>query len=402
MRTRLFRWALAVLVIGFCVLAYLLATGERGLWTRKPPARTIDVSRLDDASTERLGWRPGGLDAVFAHVATLSADALIISTQGETVASFGDLSTPYHTHSIRKALLSAVVGQHIGAGPRQIRLDATLAELGIDDAPLPLTDLQKQATVRHLLKSVSGVNHPAAADGGLTADIHQRLGQGENRPGAIWAYNNWDYNALTTIFEQQTGQSIASAFQTGVAGPLGMEDFSETDVSYQHDPEKSQHRAAAFRLSARDLARFGQLYLDRGDVQGAQLLPEGWVDLITGDFTETGREDLRWGHGYLWWLPNPESGLPDGAFYAWGLGNQAVFVIPEWRSVIVHQSDTTEFLKRFLPALATAESGEAALEQLIRSCFAPDNRASDYCVEHRFTTRKEFEKLIALIAAARL
>ncbi|MBX2853389.1 MAG: beta-lactamase family protein [Rhodobacteraceae bacterium] len=351
-----------------------------------------------------MGWRPAGLDAVFSYAATLSADTLVISTQGETVASFGELSKPYRTHSIRKALLSALVGRHVGPGPRQISLDATLQDLGISDAPIPLTDLQKQATVRHLLQSVSGVNHPAAAELGLTAEKDRLLGSGENQPGTIWAYNNWDYNALTTIFEQKTGLSVASAFRTGFADPLGMEDFSEADVSYRHEPERSQHRAAAFRLSARDLARFGQLYLDRGEAPGAQLLPASWPALITTDFARTARNDLRWGHGYLWWLPNPEAGLPEGTYFAWGLGAQAVFVIPEWSTVIVHQSETTEFLKRLIPALAAAEAeaAEAALEQLVLFCFQPENRRSDYCVEHRFTTPKEFDKLITLIVAARL
>ena len=61
-------------------------------------------------------------------------------------------------------LLGALVGQHLGSGPGQIDLDATLAQLGIDDRPHPLTALQQQATVLHLIKSVSGINHAAAGE----------------------------------------------------------------------------------------------------------------------------------------------------------------------------------------------------------------------------------------------
>ena len=74
-------------------------------------------------------------------------------------------------------------------------------------------------------------------------------------------------------------------------------------------------------------------------------------------------------------------------------------MIPAWDSVIVHQSDTAEFLKRFVPLLA---SGDPALEDLILSCARSENRHSDYCIEHRFTTRRELETLIALIADARI
>jgi len=403
LRSRFTKWVIGAVVIAGCVVAFLLATGDRSLSLRSPrPERPLDVSRLDAAQTEGLGWSATGLDAVFSYAATLSTDTMLIATDGRIVASFGDLAEPHQTHSIRKALLSALVGQHAGDGPDRIRLEATLQALGIDDAPIPLTPLQRQATVRHLLKSLSGINHPAAAEAGLTAEKDRLLGPGENRPGTRWAYNNWDYNALTTVFEQQTGTTIAEAFRDGIAEPLGLKDFSVADVAYREAPERSQHRAVAFRLSARDLARFGQLYLDNGEVDGQQVVPADWIDLITNDFTKTGRDDLRWGHGYMWWLPNPDIGLPEGTFWAWGLGNQALFVIPAWNTVIVHQSDTTAFLGRFLPMLKTEAPAEKAIEQLIRSCSKRENRDSEYCIDHRFTTRREFSTLIALVGAARL
>ncbi|GAB5375864.1 MAG: hypothetical protein AcusKO_23260 [Acuticoccus sp.] len=402
MRNKALKWTGGAVAVAAIVLAYLLATGERGLSSRERPQRSLDVVRLDAAATERLGWRSAGLDAVLDFAATLSADSLIIMTDGEIVASFGDLTLPLATHSIRKALLGAVVGQHVGDGARQIPLDATLGELGIDDAPQPLTALQKNATVRHLLKSVSGINHSAAAEAGLTAEKDRLLGADENEPGTTWAYNNWDYNALTTIFEARTGQTVGEAFLSGIAEPLGMSDFSPADVTYLDAPERSRHRAVAFRLSARDLARFGTLYLARGTLGGKEIIPASWIARITDDYTVTGRSDLRWGHGYLWWLPDPELGLPAGTFWAWGLGNQALIVIPAWNTVVVHQSDTTAFLKRFLPMLSSDTSADAVIEDLIRSCRRRADRSSEYCVEHRFTTRREFEQLVALIVDARL
>ena len=284
-----------------------------------------------------------------------------------------------------------------------IDLAATLDTLGIDDDPGPLTPLQKQATVRHLLKSMSGINHAAAAEEGLLADKARRLGTGENSPGTIWAYNNWDYNALTTVFEARTGLSVAEAFASGIAEPLGLRDHHADAVTYIEDPGLSRHRAAMFRISARDLARFGELYLHKGVVDGRRLLEESWIDRITADAVDTGIPGLRGGHGYLWWVPGPGSDLPSGTFWAWGFGQQALFVIPAWRSVIVHQSDTKQTLLRFLQSIQQdGMEPEAALENVALSCLDPKERQTTFCSEHRLILRREFTELISLIARARL
>ena len=402
MKRRLFLWFLGVFAVAIVILTYLIMTGERGLFTRTHQARSIDVTRLDADAAKSLGWDANGLDAVFDHAATLSTDSFVIITNEQIVGAFGDLGKPFNTHSMRKAFLSALVGQHIGSDTTQIKLDSTLQDLAIDDAPMTLTPLQKQATVLDLLNSKSGINHPAAASAGLNADNQHRLGDTENKPGTIWAYNNWDYNALTTVFETRTKIKIANAFSSGIAAPLGMQDFHEGAVFYITEPKLSIHKAALFRLSPRDLAKFGQLYLDRGVCNGQQVIPEEWVNRITTDFSKTRRDDFRWGHGYLWWIPGPDTGLPKRSFLAWGLGNQAVFVIPTWDTVIVHQSDTTEFIKRFIPMVTTdGLQAEEAIMQFIRSCKERANRKTEYCVEHRFISGRDFRKLIALIGDAR-
>ena len=376
----------------------LAAEGRR---TDDAPRRDIVTSRLDDEASERLGWRPEGLDDVLAYAKGLSTDTLLIWTSGTTVATLGDPSVRYTVHSVRKALLSTVVGQHVGAGDGAIPLDATLADLGIDDSPIPLTPLQRTTTVEDLLRSRSGINHAAAAEAGLTSEKNRTLGTEENVPGSKWAYNNWDYNALTTVFEQRTGLTVAEAFATGIAAPLRLEDFEPGDVSYQSEPALSQHPAAAFRMSGRDLARIGQLYLDGGMAGGARVLDASWIARIESTRSDTGLGGLRAGHGQLWWLPAPETGFPRGTYMAWGLGNQTLFVIPAWDTVIVHQSDMTAFLKRFLAALADGGDAEEVLEDLVVGCLRRRNRDDPFCVEDRFIGRREFAGLVEAIVAAR-
>ncbi len=400
--------ALAVVLASAGVLAFLLATGERGLGlssSARPPfePRPVVIELLGADAAADLGWNHKGLEAAFDYAARLSTDTLLIVTDGEVVGVLGDPATVLPVHSVRKALLSTLIGQRLGEGPDQISLSSTLEELGIDDQPQSLTPGQKQATVQHLLNNVSGINHAAAAEAGLTAEKMRRLGSEENEPGRVWAYNNWDHNALSTIYEERTEQPIATAFHQAIAEPLGLQDFKPEHVTYIEEPDLSQHRAASFKMSGRDLVTLGELYLHKGEVEGSQVLPSAWVEQISKGLVETEIEGLRAGYSAMWWIPGPETGLPAGTFWGWGLGNQALLVVPAWRTVIVHQANTAALVQR---AIALAEEkdlalGEAILE-LALSCREPEKLDSDFCIEERFILRGEFAGLITGIAAARL
>ena len=385
------RWAAFPIVLAAAIAAVgCAAAGE---------ASHADPDRASVEEVRRSGWDEAGLARIVGYANTLSTDTLLIVSHGKTVASLGDPSRRYAVHSIRKALLSALVGQHVGSGPRRIDLDATLAELGIDDSPDPLSPRQKRATVRHLIRSVSGIDRRAAAEFGQRAERTRRLGPGENEPGTKWAYNNWDYNALTTVFERRTGLSVGAAFMAGIAKPAGMADFSAVDVSYTSEPRVSRHRAAMFRMSGRDLARFGGLYLEGGTIGGRLLLPRSWIDRIADEAVETGMGGIRAGHGYLWWVPSPETGLPEGSFQALGFGHQALVVVPAWRTVIVHQADMTAFFRRFLDLIRhRGVAADAALESLALECIG---NVSEFCRNDRFVLRREFRRLISLFVEAR-
>lgn len=376
-------------------LAAALGLGLNAMDSTRPLAET--------PAPEPLGWTAAGLDRAFDYAKSLPTDSLVIVTDGVVVRAMGDLTRRYDVHSVRKALLSAVVGQHLGSGPRQIDLDATLADLGIDDQPGPLTPKQRQAKVLHLIKSVSGINHLAAAAAGMQPDVDKRLGRNENVPGTIWAYSNWDYNALTTVFERRTSLSVHEAFKRGIADRIGMQDLAQDSIHYIHEPELSQHRAAMFWMSARDLVRFGQLYLAKGNWQGEQILPAEWVGRITKDTTATGIDGLRAGHSYLWWVPAPDTGLPSGTFWAAGLGFQALVVVPAWRTVVVHQANTRPFLLRALAMASEEKIGlGVAIEKLIQYCRDPANAATDFYRNDRFIVPREFTQLMSLIVEARV
>jgi CubicO group peptidase (beta-lactamase class C family) len=129
-------------------------------------------------------------------------------------------------HSIRKPFLCALYGIYVDRGV--IDMNKTLEELGIDDIAPELTASEKQAALVDLIRSRSGVYHPAAAEASVM--IETRPERGSKAPGTFLYYNNWDFNVLGTVFEQETSDKIFESFYREIAQPLAMKDF-EVDAS---------------------------------------------------------------------------------------------------------------------------------------------------------------------------
>ena len=164
--------------------------------------------------------------------------------------------------------------------------------------------------------------------------------RGSHPPGSHWYYNNWDFNALGTIFEQESGAKIFEAFKTRIADPLEMDDFRVEDGDYQRGNE-SRHPGYPLRMSTRDLARFGLLYLRNGGWRDRQVVPEKWVGESTRSYSDTG----TCGYGYMWWVAAdgkslPDVFLPEGTFWAWGTRGHYLVVVPALDLVVVHRVDT--------------------------------------------------------------
>jgi CubicO group peptidase (beta-lactamase class C family) len=173
--------------------------------------------------------------------------------------------------------------------------------------------------------------------------IDTRPERGSHPPGTFFYYNNWDFNALGTIFEQETGTNIFEEFKKKIADPVGMEDFDIETCTYQYEPGKSMHPAYSFRMSARDMARFGVMYQKNGFWKDARIIPSQW---ITESTTAYSIEDttIGIGYGYMWRvflegsLIAQMAGYP-GYFHT-GIGVHALVIIPELKLVIVERFDT--------------------------------------------------------------
>lgn len=294
-------------------------------------AGNASAQAWEDIDPAAAGWSAKRLDAARRQSMALEPTAVMIVQDGRVIARWGDTSHKVNVASVRKSLLSALYG--IAVAERRIDLSATLSELGVDDNAPRLTQAEKGATVRDLLTARSGVYHPAAHE---TADIkRKRPERGSHPPGSFWFYNNWDFNALGTIYRQQTGEDIFESFERRIARPVGMEDFTARDGRYALE-KLSEHPAYPFRLSARDAARFGQLFLNDGRWAGRQVIPAAWIRESTAPYSWAKR--IRQGYGYMWWTL-PEDDWGRNAFYASGYGGQIIAVVPSKRLVVVQTVD---------------------------------------------------------------
>ncbi len=283
------------------------------------------------ATPEEAGFSSEKLAQAKALYDSLNAAAFLIIYDGKVLASWGDVTRRYMCHSVRKSLLSALYGIYVKDGI--LDLNKTLAELNIDDKDT-LTETEKEATIRDLLKARSGVYHPAAYE--TVSMKARRPKRGSYKRDEFWYYNNWDFNALGTIFEQETGADIFVAFKNRIADPLQMEDYRLMDGYHHLEPENSSHPAYPFRMSARDLARFGLLFLRQGLWNSKQIISKEWIKESTTAYSKS--DDRGGGYAYLWWISGDFKDL--GMYSARGFGGHIIAAVPGANMVIVQRVDT--------------------------------------------------------------
>lgn len=339
---RLRGWQLRLLAFETACCVAVLANG--GPLAAKETAKEVYPGKSWDyvGDPAELGWSRAKLEAAQAESRAIGSAGVFVVHRGRVLADWGNTQHRYQVHSIRKSFLSALYG--IPEYARKIELDATVGDLGIEDNEPAITAVELQATVRDLLKARSGVYHPALAE--TESMKRRRPVRGSHAPGTFWYYNNWDFNVLGTVFERQTGSSIFEAFEKSIAQPLEMEDFRRSDTRYERGPD-SIHPAYPFRMTARDMARFGLLFARQGRWNRKQVIPASWVEESTTSYSPATSEqgELQGGYSYLWWtellnLQLPGMELPGGSFTARGAGGHYILVVPSWDLVVVHRMDT--------------------------------------------------------------
>ena len=287
---------------------------------------------LEKIPPEEAGFSSEKLEKVSAHADKAGASAIIALYDSKVFYSWGNVSKNIPCHSIRKPFLGALYGIFIERG--LINPGMTVGELGIDDIPPSLTASEKKATVRDLLMSKSGIYHEAASESEKMKRL--RPERGIHAPGTFFYYNNWDFNVLGTVFEKTTDKKIFSSFKKEIADKIGMEDFNPYICAYKYERKLSKHPAYIFRMSARDMARFGLLCMNYGKWKGKQIIPEEWIRESTKShsFKCLNGDD----YGYLWSII-PESVFPGGGFYHTGFKNHFLGILPDEKLVVVYRGE---------------------------------------------------------------
>ena len=314
------------------------------------------TSNLDKSQRAEEGFQKVKFDSLTAFLENAGSSSLMIIKDDKLVYDWGDTNQKLLVHSIRKALINSLYGIYIAKGV--IDTSLTIKDLKIDDIEPRLTEAEKKATIADLLKSRSGIYHNAAAVAeGMLRNMPAR---GSHQPNEKYYYNNWDFNTLGFILEELTGESIYDLFNHHIAEPLGMDYSNEyikvenpgedwkipgnIDGFYQYETTKSRYPAYHFRLSARDLALYGQLYLNNGQWEGEQIIPEEWIEISTRPYSIT-NESYGIGYGMLWNVLIPNQNRKSKSFFHTGMGIHMLGVYPDSNVVLVHRVNTEKDYK---------------------------------------------------------
>jgi CubicO group peptidase (beta-lactamase class C family) len=323
--------------------AVLVALAPAGQARQAPVVPGTTWETITDPKT--VGYCQAGLDAATIRARQLATTGAMAILGGQVLWEFGDLQLVTYLASVRKSILAMQFGPYVKSG--KIRLDKTMKELGITDVQ-GLKAAELDATVLHLLGARSGVYHPASnaassAGGDTVGDPPAR---GSVKPGTYFLYNNWDFNALGTIFEQETGENIYDAFARDFAGPMQFQDFDRAAQRKSGNAQRSQHPAYHYYLSTRDMARIGYLMLREGQWGGREIVPRDWARRIVTPVTPVGQmnpDQFRkgpFGYGLLWWVWDGPFNRGDfkGAYTGVGAVGQFITVLPARDLVIAHKT----------------------------------------------------------------
>lgn len=297
-------------------------------------------------SLEGTGFTQNKLDSLSAFLKNnLETTAMMILVDGEVLFEYGDVDEVSYIASCRKSVLSILYGKYVENGT--IKLDETIGSIGIEEE-VGLSEIEKSATVDHIINSRSGVFLEPVNAGYDEANILQR---GSVQPGSYFVYNNWDFNVAGAILEMKSGNSIYKELEEQLAIPLGFQDWDMEKQKKKFKKSKSNYPAYHMYLSTRDMAKIGQLMLNKGKWNGEQVISESWIRKITSPVTPVEVVNQRYGrdanspyqfsYGYMWWLVDNFRQHPDfeGAYTASGWGGQFITVIPKRNMVVAHKYD---------------------------------------------------------------
>ncbi len=260
---------------------------------------------------------------------------------------------PHQMFSLSKSFTSTAVGLAIADG--KFSVEDPVLKFFPDDAPAQPSANLKAMRVRDLLTMSTGHhnedinNFPYNDD---TSAVKKFLALPvTHKPGTFFVYNTPATFMLSSIVQKTTGQSVLEYLRPRLFEPLGID-------SPTWDANKQGISMGGFGLSIRteDIAKFGQLYLQKGMWNGKQLVPAKWVDTATSRWMSNGSNpasDWEQGYGFQFWRCRYGVIRGDGAH------GQFCIVMPELDAVVAITAGTRDLQgvlnvvwDKILPALS--------------------------------------------------
>jgi len=246
---------------------------------------------------------------------------------------FGDVygrNDPVKIRSITKSVTGTLIGIALAEG-LLTSLDQTLGELIPNKIPDRADPLTPSITVRQLLTMTSGWQWDIATDyerliasgNWLEYTLNQPVAY---TPGTFYAYNSGGSHVLSVILTEIAGMDTLDYAQSRIFSPLGMR-----RPTWQRSPQGEIVGGFGLELTARNLAKFGFLYLNHGFWDGEQLVPADYVAAATS-YQSTGDSTGGASYGYQWWVSEPQ-GM--AGYFALGFIGQYVYVVPDRDLVVV-------------------------------------------------------------------
>lgn len=237
--------------------------------------------------------------------------------------------------SVSKSVISALVG-------------IAISQKAIPDVRQPIGDYfsdllrsdadaaKQRITIEDLLTMRSGLESTSSRNYGAWVTskhwVRYVLSRPlEQPPGSTMEYSTGNTHVLSAILTRATKKSTWQFAQDVLARPLGF-----TLARWPQDPQGVFFGGNDMLLTPRQMVAFGELYLHRGRVGEAQVVPGQWVETSLVPRGRSYWSDQQYGYG--WWIRELAG---EQAFFAWGYGGQYIFVVPRLDLVVVTTSSTT-------------------------------------------------------------
>lgn len=346
-------------------------------------ASTTENSSLPRSTPESQGIASQNLLAFIEAVEKeqLGLHSLMVVRHGKVAAE--GWWAPYapdlrHTlFSLSKSFTSTGIGLAVTEG--KIKITDKVISFFPNDLPGTVSPNLAAMRIKDLLTMTTG--HDKDTIGPLVQDKSGSWVRAflalpvEHQPGTHFLYNTGATYMLSAIMQKVTNQNLLDYLTPRLLQPLGI-----TEADWETDPQGIATGGFGLRVKTEDIAKFGQLYLQKGQYNGKQILPAAWVEEATSyqvpnAASTTPAHEWNQGYGYQFWRSRHDSYRGDGAM------GQYCLVLPEQDAVIAITSETSnmqailnQVWDHILPGMKPAAlPANAAAQKVLKQKFASLN-----------------------------